>query len=426
MSSSSISITGAGAVCAAGRTVDEIWDAIIAGRSAIGPITRWETSGWPVRRAAEVTNIDNRTLVEDRKLHKLISRTDLFGLYAADAAIKRSGLAAYRETLAPDAASLFNDRCGVFAGSGGGNYQNNYDFFPLLTAANGNLETFGRELQTSVNPMWLLRNLPNNVLCHIGIRHNFKGTNACITQQCVGGVLAIAEAAEALRTGEADQAVAVGHDTPLEPETVLHYHQLGLMSEDTLRPFDAARDGTIFGEGAAAVVLETPVQAQNRHATILGEFLGSGCATEAIGIVDVRPDGDGLARAVQLALNDAGVSAEAVGFIVAHGNGTRASDASEAAAIRRVFGSSPPPVTAFKWAFGHLIAASGTLDLILALRALHTGIVPGVANFRGMDPDLPPLPLSAAAQKPRSNIALVLSRGFAGMNLALLVRADED
>ena len=100
-------------------------------------------------------------------------------------------------------------------------------------------------------------------------------------------------------------AVAVGHDAPLEPETVLHYHQLGLMSEDALRPFDAARDGTIFGEGAAAVVLETAAQAQDRHATILGEFLGSGCATEAIGIVDVRPDGDGLSRAIELALNDA-------------------------------------------------------------------------------------------------------------------------
>jgi 3-oxoacyl-[acyl-carrier-protein] synthase-1 len=334
-SSSAVCITGAGAVCAAGRTVEAIWEAIINGRSAICEITRWDSSNWPARHAAEVTNVDSRTLVEDRKLHKLISRTDLFGLYAADMAIKQSGLTAYRDTLAPQAAAAFNDRCGVFAGSGGGNYQNNYDFFPLLTTANGSLETFGRELQTSVNPMWLLRNLPNNVLCHIGIRHNFKGANACITHQCVGGALAVSEAAAALRAREADQAVAVGHDTPLEPETVLHYHLLGLMTEDTLRPFDAARSGTVFGEGAAAVVLETRAQAQTRQAKILGEFLGSGCATEALGVLDVRPDGDGLERAIRVALEDAGLSADAVGFIVAHGNGTPASDASEAAAIHR-------------------------------------------------------------------------------------------
>src|SRR5262245_17465727 len=376
-SASAVCITGAGAVCAAGRTVEAIWDAIVGGRSAISEITRWDASHWPTRHAAEVTNVDSRTLVEDRKLHKLISRTDLFGLYAADMAIKQSGLTAYRDTLAPEAAAIFNDRCGVFAGSGGGNYQNNYDFFPLLTAANGSLETFGRELQGTVNPMWLLRNLPNNVLCHIGIRHNFKGANACITHQCVGGALAVAEAAAALRVGEADQAVAVGHDTPLEPETVLHYHLLGLMTEeDTIRPFDEARSGAVFGEGAAAVVLEAAAQARTRDAKILGEFLGSGCATEALGVVDVRPDGDGLERAIRVALEDAQMSADAVGLIVAHGNGTPASDASEAAAIHRVFGSNIPPVTAFKWAFGHLIAASGTLDLVLALHALKSGVVP--------------------------------------------------
>ena len=423
---SDVCITGAGAVCGAGRTVDAIWDAIVCGHSAIAPISRWDSSEWPARYAAEVTNIDSRTLVEDRKLHKLISRTDLFGLYAADGAIMQSGLPAYRETLPPEAAAHFNDRCGVFAGSGGGNYQNNYDFFPLLSMAGGSIETFGRELQNSVNPMWLLRNLPNNVLCHIGIRHNFRGVNACITQQCVGGALAVAEAAAAIRSGEADRAVAVGHDTPLEPETVLHYHRLGLMSEDTLRPFDAARRGTIFGEGAAAVVLEASAQARNRQPKILGEFLGSGCATEAAGVVEVRADGEGLARAIQLALDDASMSSDSVGFIVAHGNGTRASDASEAAAIHRVFGSDPPPVTAFKWAFGHLVAASGTLDLVMALRALKSGIVPGVATFRASDPDLHPLPVSADPQKPRSDVALVLSRGFAAMNLALLVRAHED
>jgi len=420
--SSRIVITGTGAVCGAGLTVDEIWEAVKTGRSAIAPISQWDSSGWPARNAGEV-KADNRTLVPDRKLHKMISRTDLLGLYAADSAIQNSGLVQHRETLNEAAAAQFNDRSGVFVGSGGGSYGSGYDFFPLFTAAQGNLQTFGRELSSTVNPMWLLRNLPNNVLCHVGIRHNFKGTNACITNQCAGGVLAVAEAGEAIRTGEADRAVVVGHDAPVEPETVVYYHQLGLLSNETVRPFDRERGGTILGEGAAAIVLEAVTQATNRTANVLGEFLGSGCATEATGVLDIRPDGDGVSRAIELALKDAKISAGDVGMIVAHANGTRASDASETIAIKRVFGNDVPPVTGFKWAFGHLLAASGTIDLVLALTALRQKIVPAIPNLTP-DPDLIPFPVSSAPQKPRSDIAMVICRGFGGMNVVLIVRAE--
>ena len=417
-----IVITGLGAVCGAGLTLDAIWDAVLSGRSGVRPISQWDASRWPVRIAAEVA-ADNKTLVADRKLHKIISRTDMFGLYAADAAIQQSGLLAHREKLDATAAARFNDRSGVFSGSGGGNYRSNYDYFPLMTTARGDLQTYGRELSSSVNPMWLLRNLPNNVLCHIGIRYGFKGTNACVTNQCVGGVLAVGEAAAALRAGEADRAVVAGHDTPLEPETVLNYHRLGLLTEDMLRPFDADRSGTVFGEGAASVVLESVDQAQARQAVILGEFLGSGCVSEATGILEVRPDGDGVKRAIELALKDSGITTNEVGMIVAHGNGTRASDGSEALGIRAVFGPAVPPVTAFKWAFGHSIAASGAIDLALALAALRAGVVPGVATLESLDPDVAPFPVSSKAQKPRTNVALIICRGFGGMNVVLIVRA---
>jgi len=123
-----------------------------------------------------------------------------------------------------------------------------------------------------------------------------------------------------------------------------------------------------------------------------------------------------------LALENAGLNANEVGLIIAHGNGTGASDASEAVAINRVFNSAPPPVTAFKWAFGHLVAASASLDILLALRALRSGIVPGVPTLRTFDPELPAIPVSTRPQKPRSDVALILCRGFAAMNLALLVR----
>ena len=418
-----IVVTGAGAVCAAGRDVEAIWETVCAGRSVIAPIQQWDASAWPTRLAAEVTGIDPRTLVEDRKLHKLIRRSDLFGLYAAGRAIQSAALLTYRESLDGAGAAALNDRTGVFAGSGGGAYQNQYEFFPLLSLAEGDLGTFGRELSTTVNPMWLLRNLPNNVLCHIGIRYDLKGTNACVTNHALGGTLAIVEAAAALRAGEADRAVAVGHDSPIEPETVLYYSRLGLLASGALRPFDAARDGSLFGEGAAALMLEDASAAVNRGAPVLGRFLGSGCTSEAQGLLAIRTDGEGLAQAITLALDEADVSAADVGMIVAHGNGTRQSDASEARAIARVFGAASPPVTAFKWAFGHLIAASGPLETVLALAALRRGVVPGVATLRTLDPDLGPLPVSREPQSPRSDIGLVLSRGFGGINVAILVQA---
>ena len=418
-------ITGAGAVCAAGMDPGAILDAVCSGRSAIGPIGQWDTTGWPTREAGEVADFNARALVDDRKLHKLIRRTDLFGLYAAGRAIDGSGIVVHRDTLDAQGAATYSDRTGVYVGSGGGNYQNQYEYFPLLTAANGDLPTFGRELASTVNPMWLLRTLPNNVLGHIGIRHGLKGPNACITNHSVGGTLAVIEAAEALRNGEADRAVAVGHDAPIEPQMVLYYQRMGLIASGALLPFDTRHDGSLFGEGAGALLLETEASATSRGATVLGEILGGGYACEAEGLVAIRDDGDGVARAIALALEDARLQPADVGMIVAHGNGTRQSDVSEAAAIRRIFGDErqAPPVTGFKWAFGHLIAAAGIVDAVLALAALTRNTVPGIATLGELDPACAGLAASATPQAPRSNVALIICCGFAGTDAALLVRA---
>ncbi|MFO1396814.1 MAG: beta-ketoacyl-[acyl-carrier-protein] synthase family protein [Burkholderiales bacterium] len=417
-----IVITGSGAVCAAGAQPDAILDRVLSGPTAIGPITQWDTTHWPTHDAGEIPDFNPRAMVEDRKLHKLIRRTDMVGLYAAAQAIERSGIVAHRDALAEGAAAAYSDRTGVIVGSGGGNFQNQYDYFPLLTEAKDELATFGRELPNVVNPMWLLRTLPNNVLGHIGIKHNFKGTNACITSHSIGGLLAVGEAFDALRAGEAERVVAVGHETPIEPQMVLYYHRLGLLATESLRPFDAARDGSQFGEGAGALVLETESSARERNAMVLGEVLGTGSATEAVGLLAIREDGDGPARAMAMALDDAGIAPADVGMIVAHANGTPASDASEAVAIRRVFGDTAPPVTGFKWAFGHLIAAAGILEAAVGLAALARNTVPGIANLRTLDPVCAGLPISAQAQAPRSKVLLVVCRGFAGTNVAVVLR----
>jgi len=268
-----------------------------------------------------------------------------------------------------------------------------------------------------------LRSLPNNVLGHVGIRQTLKGPNACITNHSVSGLLAIAEATDALRNGDCERAVAIGHDASIEPQMVLYYHAVGLLSEDGLRPFDVAHNGSLLGEGAAALVLETDAAARARGAAVLGEVLGCGHGGDALGLLPIREDGAGLARAIRDALADANLQPDDVGMVVAHGNGTPNSDVSEARALRTVFGPGIPPVTAFKWAFGHLLAASGMIEAVLAIEALRARIVPGIANLQRIDPQCAGLPVAAMPQAPRSDVALLLARGFGGTNAALLLRA---
>ncbi|MDF1858602.1 MAG: beta-ketoacyl-[acyl-carrier-protein] synthase family protein [Verrucomicrobiales bacterium] len=420
--SEKIVITGRGIVCGAGATPDDVWSVLESGETAVGPYSQWDGEKWPVQVAAEVKE-NNRTLVPDRKLHKTISRTDMFGIYAADQAIAESELLAHRDALEETEQGPFNDRTGLIVGAGGGNYSSNYDYLPLITEAEGSLQKFGSELSNMVTPMWLLKNLPNNVLCHVGIRGQLKGTNACITNQCSSGIMAVAESASAIWNGEADRIVAAGHDSPFEPEMVLYYHKLGLMSSEAPKPFDEQRSGTIFGEGAASVVLERESDAEARGAEVLGEFLGFGCCSEATGILDLDPDGDGVRRAIEQALDDADLAPSDVGLICAHGNGTRASDLTESIGIRHVFGDAIPPVTGFKWAYGHLIAASGIVDIVMTLEALRRKSAPGIPTCEKVDPEIGDFPVSTESVTPSSDVALVICRGFGGMNVVVALRA---
>jgi 3-oxoacyl-[acyl-carrier-protein] synthase-1 len=271
--------------------------------------------------------------------------------------------------------------------------------------------------------MWLLRSLPNNVLCHVGILYGLKGTNACITNHSISGALAIVETLAGLRAGEADRAIAIGHDAPIEPQNVLYYQRAGLMAREHLRPFDAARDGSLLGEGAAALVMEREDAAVERGAAVLGEVLGGGAASDGDGLLAINTDGSGVVAAIEAALADAQLNPRDIGLVMAHGNGTRASDASEALALRTVFGAALPPVTASKWAFGHLLAAAGAIDTVLGLQALRRGLVPGIATLEQLDPEFLDLNVSHEASQPRSDVALIISRGFAGTNAALVIRA---
>ena len=422
-----IVITASGAICAIGGAPEEIFQGLRGGRTAFAPLRDWDSTGWPAPLAAGVETIDAGAIFADRKLIKTVRRlrrTDLLGLYAASRAVNGCGMFDYRATLDEAEVAEFNERTAVHTGCGGVAYHYQYDFLPVLAAADGDLRAFGEKLGASINPTWLLQALPNNVLCYLGIAYGFKGANSCIINHSVSGTLAIIEAFHSLRAGDADRAVAVGHDSPIEPELILNLYHLGLLTTDAIRPFDAARSGCLLGEGAAAMVLETQAAADARRAPVLGSILGTGVTTEADGVLAVRPDGDGEARAIELALEEAAIIPGEVGLIAAHGNGTVNSDLTEAVAIKRVFGAHIPAVTSFKWALGHTMAAAGALDAVIALSCLRGGVVPGIATLRDPDPLCLPLTISASETPVRSDIALVLGRGFGGMNTALVIKAS--
>ena len=420
---SRVVITGNGAICGAGAFPCSILDALLAGHSALAPITSFNAEPFRGGLAAEVLDYDGGKLLGDRKLLKLVRRSDVFGIYAGTQAIEQAGLTAWRAMLVDAEAAQYSDQTGCYVGSGGGSAQVNYDFFPLMAETQNDLSMFGRELSNMVNPMWLLRSLPNSVLCHLSIRHQLKGPNGCITNHATSGLLSLIESAWALREGDAQRVVVVGHEAPIEPQHLLYLDHAGLISNDILRPFDEKHDGFFLGEGAASLVLETEISAQERGVTVLGEYLGGWNASEGDGLFLVRRDGDGLSRAIEFALVDAQLTPADVGMIVAHGDGTQESDASEAKALLRVFGSEMPPVTGFKWAVGHLFAAAGLFDLAIGLEACRRRVVPGISTLEQLADSCAGLNVSKQARSPRSDVVLVLCRGFAGTNAAVLLRA---
>ena len=412
-------VTGFGCLTGAGMNAEATWSSVTDGRSGIDHMADPTTERWLYPLAAEIEGYDPRELVPDRKLLKVIARPDVLGLNAVAQALDHSGLLAHRENVADVA--MFNDRTGVFVGAPATEYLQRYDFLPPLSAAGDDVPQFASSAMDQVHPLWLLRTLPNNVLAYTGIHYGFKGANHNFTDHGVGGSQAIAEARHHLLEGSIDRAVVVAFDSPAEPEAVTYYGGVGLLSRTGIRPFDAAHDGTVLGEGAGALILEAMDAARERKATIHGEVLGSSITSEARGILSIREDGDGLCRAMRSALEDAGIRAEAIGMVSAHGNGTPASDTSEARALGETFGANAGPATGFKWCIGHTIAASGIIESILTLLCLRDGEVPGMPTLLEQAHDCRAANVSATARAPRSPSALVIARGFAGLNSCLVL-----
>lgn len=416
-------ITGRSAITASGAAADTTWQAILSGEQGLCDITQNDLSQWPCHIGGELKDFQPAKMLPDRKLIKVISRQDAMGIAAAVQAVEHSQMIEYRDTLSSP--EHFNEQTGVYVGSPGNKYFQQYDFLPLLAKSKGNMQTFAAELFNEVHPMWLLRILPNNVLAYTGITYGFKGSNHNVTNHAVGGTQAILEAYHAIRTGQADRAVVVAYDIGVEPQAMYYYDELGVLSQRHLKPFDTAHDGTVLADGAAALVLESEASVRARAATCYGEIVGGLSASEAQGLFSIENDGQHLAQLLDATLTSARIKPEALGFIVAHGNGNPKSDNSEAHAIDTVFGAQSVPVTAFKWSTGHTLAASGLLDAVLMTYALEQRCVPGIANLQEPAISCQNLLVSADHQHVSQDSALMINRGFAGMNACLVIKACE-
>lgn len=414
-------ITGRSALTASGATADETWDAVLSGHSGIDEIKQWDLSDWSHRLGGELKNFQPAKMLPDRKLIKAISRQDVIGLNAAVQAIEHSQMIAYRDTL--NCNESFNEQTAVYVGSPGNKYFQQYDFLPLMAKTEADMQRFATQLFDEVHPMWLLRILPNNVLAYTGITYGFKGPNHNITNHAVSGVQAILEAYHAIRSGQAERAVVVAYDMGIEPQALFYYQQLGVLSGRHLKPFDNEHDGTILADGAAALVLESEASARARSATCYGELVGGLSASEADGLFSLEADGQPLTYLIEQTLNTAGLDKTDISMIVAHGNGNRKSDNSEALAIGSIFAEEAPPVTAFKWSTGHTLCASGVLDAVMTTYSLAESCAPGIANLQQMAPNCEHLSLSASHQQLHTpSSALVINRGFASMNACLVIK----
>jgi 3-oxoacyl-[acyl-carrier-protein] synthase II len=418
-------ITGIGIVSPNGLGRESFTEAISEGRSGVGPIECFDTSGLDVKIAGEVKNFDPVPyLGEHKKNAKVLSRATGFAIGAASMAVEDSGL---------DFARLDPERIGVCMGTG---------ITPMDVAelagpigrglcADGTLDLakFSTARAETIFPLWLLKHLPNMASAHISILHRAMGPNNTIVTACAAGTQAIGEAFRLIGRGDADVMLAGGCDSRLDPHLLVAYQAMSAVSTskrrpaEVSRPFDGERDGFVLGEGAAVLILESLVSAKRRKAHIFAEITGYGSSFDAYGLTRPEPEGKGAALSMKSALREAKTDAADISYINAHGTSTRLNDIMETGAVKRVFGHRAPtiPMSSQKSMVGHLIGASGALEAAATAITLKTGVVPPTINQAVRDPacDLDYVPNTARELSLKK--ALSNSFGFGGQNASLVL-----
>lgn len=402
-------VTGVGMVTPVGLTAPESWDALLAGTSGAGPITKFDTARQQVRIACEVKGFDPISYI-DRKEAR---RFDLFAQYAiaaAHQAVVQSGL----DSNVPNP-----NRVGVVIGSGIGGMQTFED----------NCRAYLEKGPDRVSPFFVPMFIPNMAAGLVSIRYGFRGPNFAPVSACASSAHAIGESFRMIRDGDADAMVTGGAEAAITGLTVAAFANMKAMStrnDDPAaasRPFDQDRDGFVLGDGGAAVTLESLEHAEQRGATILGEVLGYGLSGDAYHMSAPAPEGEGAQRAMRLCLDDGTIDPARVGYINAHGTSTPLGDIAETQAVKAVFGEQARQLVfgSTKSMTGHLLGAAGALEFIVALRAAVTGRIPPTINQVSPDPDcdLDCAP-NTAVQRP-VDVALSNAFGFGGHNATLAV-----
>ncbi len=401
-------ITGIGAITVLGLNTMDTWNGLILGRSGIGPITQFDASQLPVRIAGEVKGFDPTRYVEPKEARRM-ARCSQFAIAAAQEALERSGL-----RIGKDVAT---DRMGVVMGTALGGYE---------MSDNGTQE-YRRLGWRRASPFALPAALPNAPGHHISTRFGAKGPLSTVVAACASGTQAIGEAAEMIRNGKMDAAFAGGVEATVIEPAIVAFTAMRVLSthneepEKAQRPFDATRDGFVYSEGCVVMILEEYERAKARGADIYAEVLGMGVSSDAHHIAIPDPTGSGAIRAMQWALEDAGLTPDQVDYINAHGSATPTNDVLETMAIKQVFGERAYdiPVTSTKSMVGHAMGAAGAIEALSTVLTIRYGIIPPTINLHTPDPqcDLDYVP-NVARQK-EVVYAISNSFGLGGQNATL-------
>jgi 3-oxoacyl-[acyl-carrier-protein] synthase II len=420
-----VAITGCGAITPIGNDVPTTWTSLVAGRSGIGPLTRFDASTFPVRIAAEVKDFDVELRIPDRRERRYLSRAGAFAMAASEEALHD----AFGQPLAALAIHRAEER-GVAIGSSIGR-PTPEEIAGFLEEERGSYAPRPRP-RPPVEVVRRDQNVPGAIAAR---RWNCEGPMLNVSTACAGAAHAIGEAYRRIQEGDATLMIAGGADSLTTWMDMLGFSLLGALAagyEDNphqaSRPFDGRRSGFVIGEGAAIFVLEDWDVAIGRGATIHAELCGYGSSLNGYRITDSPPDGAGAIRAMEAAIVEAGLPAPAIDYVAAHGTGTLGNDASETVALKAVFGPAARriPLSSPKSMAGHLTSAAGGLNLIAALGALREQIVPPTINLDHPDPKLDLDYVPHRARPARVRAALVNAFAFGGTNAALVVRHRED
>lgn len=402
-------VTGLGVVSPVGNDVSTMWDHLISGHVGIGELTRVNADDFPTKIAAEVKDFDPKKYMEKKDARKM----DLFTQFAVAAA-----------KMALDDAELTIDdsnaeRTGVWIGSGIGGmstYESQYEKF---------LEKGHRR----VSPFFIPMMIPDMAAGQVSIQFGAKGINSCTVTACASGTNSIGDAFKVIQRGDADAMITGGTEAPMTNMSFAGFTQAGALSKSedpktASRPFDKNRDGFVMGEGAGILILESLEHAQERGAKIYAEICGYGSTGDAYHVTAPAPEGEGAARAMQQAVDDADVAVDSVDYINAHGTSTEYNDQYETNAVKTVFGEHAYQLamSSTKSMTGHLLGAAGGLEAIVSVLSIKHNIMPPTVNYETPDEkcDLDYVPNEAREKE--VNVAMSNSLGFGGHNASLVFK----